>query len=482
MDETTAELTRFAELRPSEPALTDDDLSALRAALFPDARPTSSAGPTVGEVVVLAPHREAVASPRRRPVAAAAAVIALAGGLGLWAAAGRDTAAPDEASPVGSGPTADPADVASPLDLPRVAFDEPGWTLSRAYEHPSGAGRAVLFASPDRFDGPWWDIAAADAGSDTGTLDRVEVDGIEVRFGEYERGVMASWTTPGGTPVDARGWGVGLDELERLVPVVEVVDGAVTLAEVPDGAELAAPDESAAVGRYGEYGFTHRDGRALQISFYPGGSSAQYSRTAGDERTDVRLGDEDASLLSYGGDRYRVNVQRGFWAWEFDGEPFRSQQEFLDTVAGVHAIDEGAWQAGLPAPIVGRDDVDREVMAALDGVPLPNGLDPADVTPAATLDRYQFVARLSGNVVCAWLDQWFDARDTGDTVMAQQAVDALATSREWSMLAEIADEGGWSGVVWMYADSIGGEGGVATDGGLEPPTRESAAVGLGCEW
>jgi hypothetical protein len=49
------------------------------------------------------------------------------------------------------------------------------------------------------------------------------------------------------------------------------------------------------------------------------------------------------------------------------------------------------------------------------------------------------------------------------------------------MLAEIADRGGLSDVLWQHADAVNGGEGVLTGAGPTAPTRDEANSALGCE-
>jgi hypothetical protein len=64
--------------------------------------------------------------------------------------------------------------------------------------------------------------------------------------------------------------------------------------------------------------------------------------------------------------------------------------------------------------------------------------------------------------------------------MQTEASAALATSRDWPMLLEIADQGGWSDELWLHADAVNGGEGVMTGNGPVPPTRDEANSALGC--
>jgi hypothetical protein len=47
---------------------------------------------------------------------------------------------------------------------------------------------------------------------------------------------------------------------------------------------------------------------------------------------------------------------------------------------------------------------------------------------------------------------WAEAMRSGDQAALQRSVEALQTSRDWPMLHEIADQGGYSSAVWELAD------------------------------
>lgn len=152
----------------------------------------------------------------------------------------------------------------------------------------------------------------------------------------------------------------------------------------------------------------------------------------------------------------------------------------LDMLDAVERVSVDEWLAALPDSAVTPEERAAAVDEMLVGIPLPDGFDRAALRAGATTsDRYQLGAHVTGAVACAWLDIWFDAVDAGDEVRAQQASDALMTSKTWPILLEMDAQGGWSGAVWQYADATAG-GGVITGGGPMPITPELAAGGLGC--
>lgn len=195
------------------------------------------------------------------------------------------------------------------------------------------------------------------------------------------------------------------------------------------------------------------------------------------------LGDEEILVADLGDGRYRANTIRGFWAWEFDGSGFASAAEFLAFVGEVRVVDEQTWQSALPSSVVGSGSRAADVNALLADVPIPPNVDmDALRTSDSSESRYPFIVAVSGSLVCGWLDVWFDAEAAGDQVRMGDAATALASSRNWTMLLEIAAQGGWSDVVWQWADAVNGGPGIASGAGPQPPTRDGARSALGCQF
>ena len=235
----------------------------------------------------------------------------------------------------------------------------------------------------------------------------------------------------------------------------------------------------------GSYIFEHADGRTLDASTIPGGSDGFEARVGDEDRVVIGLWhvrDYSATAEEGGGDgRYRADSLRGEWTYEFDGAPFDSLDAFMTTVAGAHTVDETEWQESLPDSFVSGSEQTATAADLLRDVPLPDGFDIDALGDGTTNSRYQFIAHVSGAVACAWLDQWFTGQETDDLPLQQDAAAALATAKDWSMLTEIADQGGWSDEVWQHADAVNGGEGMLTGAGPQPPSREAANSALGCK-
>ena len=71
-----------------------------------------------------------------------------------------------------------------------------------------------------------------------------------------------------------------------------------------------------------------------------------------------------------------------------------------------------------------------------------------------TSDRYQLGAWVTGTVACTWLKRWSDARRTGDTAGVQQAVRAMATAKDWPILQEMSNSGGYPQILELLAAAM----------------------------
>lgn len=146
------------------------------------------------------------------------------------------------------------------------------------------------------------------------------------------------------------------------------------------------------------------------------------------------------------------------------------------TLASLRAADTTTWEAALPARTVTPEERPEAVTQILTGIPIPAELDvrPLALQPVYS-DQYQLVAYVTGATMCGGLDVWFTANDDGDTDGAQAAAAALATSRDWAALNDIADEGAWPDWIWANADAINGDTPDTEVGPGGVPTRLSAA-------
>jgi len=174
----------------------------------------------------------------------------------------------------------------------------------------------------------------------------------------------------------------------------------------------------------------------------------------------IRLGD-----LSFTGIWSASDVEYEFVGHEFGGED--GEEDFRSVLRALRRVGEIDWTASLSDEIV--SDRASTVRQYLSDIPLPPGFDTTPVEEGPIEHWYQVGADTIRAVSCGWLDYWVSAKAAGDHASIQQAVDAMAGSRQWSILIDMSAEGGFHEMVWEYADAI------ATDGTV-PGGYESADV------
>ena len=121
---------------------------------------------------------------------------------------------------------------------------------------------------------------------------------------------------------------------------------------------------------------------------------------------------------------------------------------FKELLAGLRKVDTDTWLSALPDSVVKTTDRSTAIAGMLEGVTIPPGFDPSTIKGAdLTKDRYQLGAAVVGTVSCTWLKRWSDARTAGDKAGVRQAIDAMATSKRWPIVKEMAKSGAYPQVL-----------------------------------
>jgi hypothetical protein len=196
----------------------------------------------------------------------------------------------------------------------------------------------------------------------------------------------------------------------------------------------------------------------LQVTWYPAREYGSYLRDRAEVSTPVRstLLGRAATTVHYedGADYATMLAPQGPVFIEIRGE-LASKDEYERVLHSLRAVDVDTWLSAMPASVVRPEARSAVVAVMLQGVPVPPGFDVAALkSESSVLDHYQLGAKVTGAVSCDWLERWAAATDAGDAAKARASVAAMSTSPQWPILRQMADEGGWSQVVWMYARQI----------------------------
>lgn len=251
-------------------------------------------------------------------------------------------------------------------------------------------------------------------------------------------------------------------------PLVRMAEASPRLLIDADGWKVTRADEFALTS--GEVQYSNGE-HTIQLNWYPTAERAPLAADPGSQTTMLAPARRDGrpmTVVRYDGtDRYRAQWREGGHAMEVDGTA-ASPQAFLDTVSRLHRVDVDAWLSAMPASVITAADRAGTVDQMLAGVALPPGFDVAALrAEPGVLERYQLGARVTGAVVCAWIDEWNAARRDGDPARAARAVDAVGTSRSWPVLQSMNAEGDWPEAIWETADAMAAGHGPA-GGGAKP--------------
>lgn len=328
----------------------------------------------------------------------------------------------------------------------------------------------------------------------------VAVAGLDLREGRAEllEEIMSTpvadlTVTPGPTAPRRRRW---VPAVAAAAAVAVIVGGLAALRLFDDPAPVAVTPPFAAPSR-GTLAVLDQPGWVLRsatvqpsygsLSYEKAGSQVEIRWKAADlhdqyvaDRTRI-----DAPAVDPGESLTVLGAPALLWAYaaddhtvirQVDGDVFLEvrgsglgEPAYRALLTRLVAIAPGDLDDHLPARFVTAPERDDAVQRDLAGVPLPEGFGADDVESTES-DPYHLGADVSGAVTCAWIEQFVKARADGDTRAAQEAQDALSTSRDWPVLRRMNPEGDYPEVVWEISAEIGK--------GKVPAEYEQ---GLGCD-
>jgi len=154
------------------------------------------------------------------------------------------------------------------------------------------------------------------------------------------------------------------------------------------------------------------------------------------------------------------------------------QAAFEERLGWLTRVDSQAWLEAMPAKVVKVADHEAAVREMLKGIPVPSTFEPSRVPDEGlTTNRYQVGAKVTATVSCLWFLQWAEARRTGDRTAELEAERAMATSRHWPILHEMAKDGAYPETIWELAREM--PSGIWEWAGRPHPLLPRAE-GLGC--
>jgi hypothetical protein len=133
------------------------------------------------------------------------------------------------------------------------------------------------------------------------------------------------------------------------------------------------------------------------------------------------------------------------------------EEAFAERLDWLTRVDTQTWLDAMPAKVVKAADHAAAVREMLEGIPVPDTFRPSKVPDEGlTTSRYQVGASVTGIVSCLWLRQWGEARSEGDQGREVEAEKAMASSKHWPILREMAKDGAYPETIWELADEMPG--------------------------
>ncbi len=160
--------------------------------------------------------------------------------------------------------------------------------------------------------------------------------------------------------------------------------------------------------------------------------------------------------ISWGGPGDRQMVA----SWKEDGYTLEMRawvpdlSAFEERLGRLTKVDSQTWLEAMPATVVKAADHDAVVREMLKGIPLPATFKPSRIpNEGLTTNRSQVGGQVTSTVSCLWFRQWGEARRSGDRAAEVEAEKAMATSKHWPVLRQMAMEGGQP-LIWKLAAAM----------------------------
>jgi hypothetical protein len=133
----------------------------------------------------------------------------------------------------------------------------------------------------------------------------------------------------------------------------------------------------------------------------------------------------------------------------------KDQAAFEERLGWLTKVDTQQWLEAMPAAVVKAADFKGTVREMIEGIPLPKTFGVSRVPDEGlTTNREQIGTQVAGTISCLWLRQWGAAQRSGDDAAAEEAVEAMATSRHWKILTDVESTNGYSPLVWEIAEDM----------------------------
>jgi hypothetical protein len=198
------------------------------------------------------------------------------------------------------------------------------------------------------------------------------------------------------------------------------------------------------------------DARTLEMNWY---SANQYDglyedRLATSKPEATTVAGLEASIFTYGGGDYSVLLKPRDGAMVELRAGNMNSSTLGDALAHIARYAPKMFLAALPPEIITPGEVRGAVAEMLVDIPIPPGFDAASIDVLGINDADEFRARVTGEVVCSWIAEWFRADAAGNRAAVKEIAAALRTSHRWKALGDMEGYSDHPENIWAYADRV----------------------------
>jgi hypothetical protein len=131
-----------------------------------------------------------------------------------------------------------------------------------------------------------------------------------------------------------------------------------------------------------------------------------------------------------------------------------AESEFRSLLAALVIVPDAEWRAAYAPEMVTPDELASLVAEMLDGVDLPDTLEPASFEELDVAgDRYSIGAAVVDLIVCEWLEIW--ERSPAGSPEREAVISALRHAATWPILIEMERSGGYTDVIRQVGTAVG---------------------------
>jgi hypothetical protein len=246
---------------------------------------------------------------------------------------------------------------------------------------------------------------------------------------------------------------VGPTPVYPTLPLTDVVPETPPLRFLLQGGAVAQGSED---DRSGEFTLTSGDSTTsfnwMTLHREPFAEWVADRLDSGTELAPAVVDGFDTVVVAYSSEDHTALLHDDTYLYEFRAPV--AESEFRSLLAALVIVPDAEWRAAYAPEMVTPDELASLVAEMLDGVDLPDTLEPASFEELDVAgDRYSVGVAVVDLIVCEWLENW--ERSPAGSPEREAAVSALSHAATWPILIEMERSGGYTDVIRQVGTAVG---------------------------